>query len=511
MKLPGITTIPKLGSRLGLTLRNYSTATPMNHLYRRISPLGDPKVSIVPVLDQWILEGRTVTKQPLLSIIKELRRFKRYTHALEVSMWMTDKRYFDLTFRDIAIRLDLIAKVHGIEQAEKYFNNIPVKLRLLEVYSALLNCYAHVKDVKKAEAVMQKMRDLGLDRTPLAYNVLLNLYYQTGNHEKLDTLMHEMEEKGIKFDSFTYGIRLSAYAATSDVEGIDRILQRMESNPVNVLDWTIYAVAANGYTKAGDGEKALAMLSKSEGLVTAKKRSSAFDYLLTQYAAIGKKDEVKRLWELYKKKEKVFNRGYIAFLTSLLRLDDIESAEKIFEEWEARELTYDIRIPNFLVGYYCRKGLMEKAETLLNRLILKGVKPDAKSYYHLATGYFSINQPEKAVEAMSEAISACRPRWKPSKESLAACLEYLKGKGDVEGAEEFLKLLRDKDVVSVDLHDRFLKYINDSNSSSNALDELEEDASVGNGKTIGFSEPEEDSLNYKPSSSNVFDTDSENI
>jgi hypothetical protein len=87
MKLPGITTIPKLGSRLGLTLRNYSTATPMNHLYRRISPLGDPKVSIVPVLDQWILEGRTVTKQPLLSIIKELRRFKRYTHALEVSFY----------------------------------------------------------------------------------------------------------------------------------------------------------------------------------------------------------------------------------------------------------------------------------------------------------------------------------------------------------------------------------------------------------------------------------------
>ena len=427
-------------------------------------------------------------------------------------MWMTDKRYFDVSIGDVAIRLDLIAKVHGIEEAEKYFNNIPMKLRGIEVYCALLNCYAyvHVKDVEKAEAVMQKIRDLGFDRTLLAFNVLLNLYYQTGNHEKLDALMHEMEEKGIKFDSFTYGIRLSAYAATSDVEGIDKVLQKMESNPESVLNWTIYAVAANGYKKAGIEEKALEMLKKAEGLVNSTRRSKAFEFLLTQYASIGKKDEVIRLWELYKKKEKIYNRGYISVLTSLLRLDDIESAEEIFEDWETRELTYDIRIPNFLIGYYCRKGLLEKAETLVNLVILKGEKPDAKSYNHLATGYILINQLEKAVEAMNEAISACRPRWKPRQENFAACLEYLKGKGDVEGAVEFLELLRNKEVISVDAHDRLLKYINDSESSSHALSVLEEGASVENGKTTEFLEPEEDSFNYKPSSSN-FNTDSENF
>ncbi|KAG6693937.1 hypothetical protein I3842_09G025600 [Carya illinoinensis] len=106
---------------------------------------------------------------------------------------MTEKRYFDLSSRDIAIQLDLIAKVHGIEQAENYFSNVPIKFRALEVYGAFLICYAHVKHVGKAEAIMQKMRDLGLDRTTVSYNVLLNLYYQTRNHEKLDTLVHEME------------------------------------------------------------------------------------------------------------------------------------------------------------------------------------------------------------------------------------------------------------------------------------------------------------------------------
>lgn len=390
-------------------------------------------------------------------------------------MWMTDKRYFYLTSRDIAIRLDLIAKVQGIEQAENYFNNIPMKLRGLEVYSALLNCYAYLKHVEKAEAVMQKMKDLGLDKSTVTYNVLLNLYYQTGKHDKLDTLMHEMEGRGINFDKYTFGIRLSAYAAASDVKGIDNILRRAESNHQDVFDWAVYAVAANGYTKAGFVERALAMLKKSEGLamLTFKGRSRAFDYLLTQYAAIGKKDEVVRLWECYKEKDKVYNKGYRSVISSLLKFDDIDSAEKIFDEWESRELNLDIRIPNALICAFCRKGLMEKAESLFNRVMAKGMKPDVKTYYFLATGYLQINQTERGIEALKEAILVCGPWWKPSKESLASCLEYLKGKGDVERAKELIRLLKDKDIVPVDLCDRLLNYIQDSESSLPALNEME--------------------------------------
>ncbi|KAH7841326.1 hypothetical protein Vadar_028445 [Vaccinium darrowii] len=55
-------------------------------LYRRISPLGSPTVSIVLVLDQWVVEGRSIKKEQLQNIIKELRRYSRFKHALEVSL-----------------------------------------------------------------------------------------------------------------------------------------------------------------------------------------------------------------------------------------------------------------------------------------------------------------------------------------------------------------------------------------------------------------------------------------
>lgn len=469
------------------------------NLYRRLTPAVD---SVVPVLDQWIEEGGTVDRRQLYCIIKEMRHYKRFKHALEISMWMSDKRYYTLSSRDNAIRLDLISKVHGIEKAEKYFDNIPERSRFLEVYGALLNCYAHEKSVEKAESVMQKMRDLGFARTTLCYNVMLSLYYRTGNNEKVDSLMDEMEAKGIECDRFTFGIRLSAYAAASDIVGMDNILLRMETSSRGILDWTSYACAASGYLRSGLVDKALEMLHKSEGLLaTAKKRTNAYDFLLTQYAATGRKDEALRIWELYKKEGMVYNKGYISMLTTLLKFDDIEGAEKLFEEWESKKLSYDIRVPNYLMGAYCRKGLLEKAENLINNILLKGKKPpDAYTWYYLATGYLQDNQTSKAVETMRKALLVCGKRWKPSMDAVSACLKYLKKTGDLEGAEEFIRLLQVKEIIPTDIHDRLLNYFNNEESDLDSFIQMEEDdALAGDGETSKLSGIELDRSNFEAS------------
>ncbi|KAF3441505.1 hypothetical protein FNV43_RR15419 [Rhamnella rubrinervis] len=252
---------------------------------------------------------------------------------------------------DVALRLDLIAKAHGIEQAEKISG--------------------------KAEAVMQQMKDLGFAR-------------------------------------FTYGTQIGAYVANFDVKGIEEILKRVEADP-----------EANGNIKAGVVDKALLMLKKSEEqILSAEKKSITFLCILTQYAAIGKKDEVIRLWEVYENQQNVYHMGYISVLASLLKFDDIESAEKIFEEWESKNLSYDIRVPNCLIAAFCRK-----------------------------------------VEATKEEISLAESWWKPTK-NMAACLEYLKGKGDLDGADEIIRLAADEGLVCADTRERLLNHIKDGESNS---------------------------------------------
>ncbi|KAM2065449.1 hypothetical protein FF2_028196 [Malus domestica] len=65
----------------------------LNDLYRRISRAGDHTAPISPILDQWIEEGRTAPKGAFVTIIKELRQYKQYKHALEVlcSVWFSGK------------------------------------------------------------------------------------------------------------------------------------------------------------------------------------------------------------------------------------------------------------------------------------------------------------------------------------------------------------------------------------------------------------------------------------
>ncbi|KAJ6360852.1 hypothetical protein OIU77_004803 [Salix suchowensis] len=208
-------------------------------------------------------------------------------------------------------------------------DDVPESLRGLEVYGALLNCYAHYKHLEEAEATMRKMREMGFVRNVLSYNVMLNLYYQMGKYEKLEVLMQEMEKWGICFSNITYKILLNAYVATSNIEEIKKKLMKMEADPLVSIDWYAYVVAANGYLKAGLIDKTLTMLWRSEQLISGKSARFACETLTSLYTAVGNKEQVYRVWNLYKTKGRSLNSSYHCMINSLLKLDGVDGAERI--------------------------------------------------------------------------------------------------------------------------------------------------------------------------------------
>lgn len=94
---------------------------------------------------------------------------------------MTDRRYFKLSPVDVALRMELIHRVHGLEAAEYYFNNISNNLKTDRIYGALLSGYVREKSVEKAEAIMQKIREMDMAVSSFPYNMLINLYSQMEN------------------------------------------------------------------------------------------------------------------------------------------------------------------------------------------------------------------------------------------------------------------------------------------------------------------------------------------
>ncbi|PIA55317.1 hypothetical protein AQUCO_00800210v1, partial [Aquilegia coerulea] len=424
----------------------YSTETQTsikgdNTLYNRIFSISDSNESIVPILDQWVQQGNNVDLYKFRSLIKQLKSSKRFQHALQMSKWMSDQRNLDIIRSDYVVKLDLITKVHGIEHAEKYFNDLPKKSKTFQINYVLLESYAHIKSVEKAEFHMEKMMKLGFVKSLLVYNIMLNLYSKVGEYEKMNTLLEKMDEKAVRPSKVTVNILLNAYATTLEINEMEKTIQKMEAFPDVEVDSLSYIIAANTYIKAGLIGNALEMLKKSEELILSEKRWSSFGFLLTMYAHLGRKEDLHRIWNLYKSSAKVCNTGYRCMVGSLLKLNDIVGAEKIIEEWESGVNSYEFWIPNLLLAAYCKNGLLEKAEIFVKNAMENGRKPYETTWDILATGYINANQIPKAVEAIKEALLVRRPSWKPKRDTLSACLVYLKQQGDAKETEEFVRIL----------------------------------------------------------------------
>lgn len=335
-------------------------------------------------------------------------------------------------------------------------------------------CYANENLADKAEALMQEMRALGAFKTYLRYSTMLSLYCKLGNIAKLRDLEQEMDRLGIMSDEAIYGILLSAYESESDVDGVDKIIEKAESDDRVNMDSTFYCNAANLYFRVGFMDKDARCLKNVENFPTPKNsRDLRFSYMLLLYAGAGMKEEVLRIWEKFKNHKKC-NRHYISMMASLLKLNDFEAAEQILDEYgESTDLSiFEMRVPNLLIGGYCRNGLVEKAKNVINRKILsKGLQPQSFAWCYLSQAYIEKNQMAEAVKAMKSAALAGTLRWKPNLESLVSCFSYLLAEKDTESFEELTGLLRSKGLVSEELHRKLLQLALDGKHVEDALEE----------------------------------------
>lgn len=419
------------------------------NLYSRISPLGTPNLSLVPVLDQWVEEGKKVRDVELDRIIRDLRSRKRYAQALEVSEWMSSKELCPFSPSARAVQLDLIGQVRGLESAENYFNNMSAEEKIDKMYGALLNCYVRERVVDKSLSHLQKMKELGFASTPLPYNGLMCLYINTDQFEKIPDVLSEMQENGISPDNFSYRLCINSYGARSDLNSMEKILEEMESKSHIRIDWMTYSMVANFYIKAGLNEKALIFLKKAETKL--HKDPLGYNHLISLYASLGSKAETMRLWERRKTaSKKLINRDYITMLGSLVKLGELEDTEALLKEWESSGNCYDFRVPNTLLIGFCQKGLIEKAESMLRDIVEKGKTPTPNSWSIVAAGYIEKQNMEKAFECMKEAIAVLAENkgWRPKPKVISSILSWLGDNRDVEEVETFVSAL--KTVIPMD-------------------------------------------------------------
>ncbi|WOL07155.1 hypothetical protein Cni_G15893 [Canna indica] len=417
-------------------------------LYRRISTMEDLSLGAGAVLDRWEAEEKRLSKWDLCRVAKELRKFRRFKLALEVYNWMTaqDGR-FTLTSSDMAIQLDLIAKVDGISRAEEHFSNLPDTLKDKRTYGALLNVYGQARMKEKAEATVETMKYKGYASDALPFNVMMTLYMNVGEHEKVRMMFNEMKEKNVSLDVYTYNILITNCAAMQDAQELERVVGEMFSDSTINANWTTYTTLATMYTRLGNFEKAESCLKDAEIRITGRDRTP-FNYLIGLYGNIGKREEVYGIWNWYKSSfPNILNLGYQSMLTSLIRLGDMDGADVIYDEWLSTTSNYDPRICNILMSSYIREGMVGKAKDVLDGFLDKGGKPRPITWELLAEGYTKEKQlPEAMLSIKAAAAAAGVKKWKPKPANITSLLELCKEKNDMSSLDLLLTLLRDRGV-----------------------------------------------------------------
>lgn len=412
-----------------------------NHIYKRISLMDNPQ----SVLDQIEKEGNRLTKWELSRVVRHLRKFRRYNLALQIYEWMHNRmERFRLSGSDTAIQLDLIAKVQGVSCAEDYFIRMPDTLKDNRIYGALLNAYVGAKVRDKAEALMVQMRNKGYANHPLPFNVMMTLYMKLNEYDKVEELVSEMINKAIRLDLYSYNIWLSSRGSQGSAQGMEDVFQQMQLDLSINPNWTTFSTMASFYIKFGELEKAEQFLKNLELRITGRDKMP-YHYLISLYGSLGNKEEVYRVWNMYKSTfQSIPNWGYHTMISSVIRLGDIEGAKRIYEEWLPVKGSYDPKIGNLMMGGYAKDGALEKIKGFFDHMVEAGGKPNSGSWEILGEVQMKEGRICEALSCFKEAaLSYGSENWKPRPANICAFLELCEKEGDRDSTKEvFVGLLR---------------------------------------------------------------------
>ncbi|XP_019090518.1 PREDICTED: pentatricopeptide repeat-containing protein At5g09450, mitochondrial isoform X3 [Camelina sativa] len=318
-------------------------------LRSRIFRLRLPKRSATTVLEKWVGEGNQITVNELRDISKELRRTRRYKHALEVTEWMVHHEEIKISYADYASRIDLISKVFGIDAAERYFE-------------------------ERAEALFRRIIETdGLSFGAITYNEMMTLYMSVGQVEKVPEVIQVLKGKNVSPDIFTYNLWLSSCAATFNIDELRKILEEMRRDASSSEGWVRYIDLTSIYVNSSRLTNAESTTPVEAETSISQREWVTYDFLMILHTGLGNKGMIDQIWKsLRNTNQKLSSRSYICVLSSYLMLGHLREAGEVIDQWkESKTTEFDASACSRIFNAFQDVGLEEKASDFHLLLVQK--------------------------------------------------------------------------------------------------------------------------------------------
>jgi pentatricopeptide repeat protein len=117
--------------------------------------------------------------------------------------------------------------------------------------------------------------------------------------------------------------------------------------------------------------------------------------------------------------------GYCAIISSLVKMDDIEGAEKLYEEWVSLRPYDDSKVANLIIGWYVKNDELDKAFNFFEHMIEGGGSPNSTTWKTLSDGYIAEKRISDTLSCLKKAfvVTSDSTNWKPKPVKLDAFLK----------------------------------------------------------------------------------------
>lgn len=355
---------------------------------------------------------------------------------MQLSEWLESTNHLEeFTEAHYIARVDLIAKVRGLYKAESYIKEIPESFRNEIVYRTLLANSVIAGNVKKAEELFNKMKDLGFPITAFACNQLLLLYKRT-DRKKISDVLLLMEKENVKPTIFTYHLLIDVKGQFNDISGMEKIVETMEAEGIEPSS-QIQTSLARYYAAAGLKDKAESMLKELEGDDLEKNRW-ACRLLIPIYASLGRADEVERIWKLCESEPRLDD--CIAAIEAWGQLKKVENAEAAFDKLLKKVKKPSSKHYTALLKVYANHKMLTKGKDLVNQMVASGCSLGPLTWDALVRLYAGAGEIEKADTILGKAIK--KNMGRPLFSSFMTIMDKYADRGDVHNAEKLFQMMR---------------------------------------------------------------------
>lgn len=359
--------------------------------------------------------------------------------VLQLSQWLEGTKHFEFNEQDYASRLDLIAKLQGVNAAENYMNNVPHSFRGELLYRTLLANCVYFVNREKAEAVFEKMRKLGLPITVYSCNQMIILYRRFCK-KSLDGILLLMEEENLKPSLLTYRNLIAIKAKSRDTMGIEKLVEAMKSQGLQP-DIHVLTIMASHYISEGLKDKALSILNKIEG-GNLTKENRARSELLTLYASVDMPEEVDRIWTVCKSDPGM--RECLATLAAWGKFGKVEEAEAVFEMMLGKWKKLPSKPYAELLNVYVQNNEISKGKEFVKRMdnIADFIGP--RVWDGLVRLYVGDGNLAKAASILGKAAEKINPgrQIRPMFNTFLFVMEQYAKLGDIHNTEKWFYIMR---------------------------------------------------------------------